>query len=86
MSGGGGKRGRGTCDGVLCSHFAEEDESDVDDEASDGIADKHAGGTTLRERLASAEEETSPDGASDGNHLDLSRGQFAMETCVFSHG
>lgn len=85
MRGGRGRgEGRGrTCDGVLGGHFAEEEEGDVDDGADDGIADEEAGGAALCERLARAEEETGPDGASDGNHLDLPRGEATVEA---SHG
>ena len=73
-----GRRGR-TCDGVLGGHFAEEEKGDVDDGAGDGIADEHAGWAALCEGLASAEEEPGPYGASDGDHLDLSRGQSTVE-------
>ena len=68
-----------TCDGVLGRHFAEEEEGDVDDGTDDGIADEHAGWAALCERLAGAQEEPGPDGASDGNHLDLARGEAAVE-------
>lgn len=54
MRGVGMERIERTCDGVLGCHFAEEEEGDVYDEADDGVADDHAGWTTLCERLASA--------------------------------
>ena len=65
------KRQRHTCNGVLSGHFAEEEEGHIDDESNNGVAYEHARWAALCERLASAEKETSTDGASDGDHLDL---------------
>ena len=41
------ERPRHTCDRVLGSHFTEKEESDIDDEANDGVADEHARRATL---------------------------------------
>ena len=62
-----------TCDWVLCSHLAQEEEGYVYDESDESIADKDARGPAFSEGLSGAEEEACAYRPRYGDHLHLSR-------------
>lgn len=60
-------------------HLAEGGHNQVDDETDDGVRDEDGAGAGLREGLASTDNETCSDGATDSNHSNVTSLKAAVQ-------